>query len=101
MLFSRSDIGQILEKQLDSVNGQRRDSKNISYKAIVSIKNDWENFRRLSNLLVIARMLRIFLSKRLDDSLISSPAIVRVLHSSGNLIHEIRGVVEDPESSSG
>ena len=101
MLFSRSDIGQILERQPDSVNGQQRDLKNISYKVIVSIKNDSENFRRPSNLLVIARISKIFHCKRLDDSLILSPATVRALHYLVNLTREICGIVEDPESSSG
>ena len=101
MLFSRSDIGQILERQPDSVNGQQRDSKNISYKVIVSIKNDSENFRRPSNLSVIARISKIFHCKRLDDSLILSPATVRALHYLVNLTREICGIVEDPESSSG
>lgn len=88
------DIGQIPERQPDSVNGRQQDLKNISYKVIVSIKNDSENCRRPSNLLAIARISKIFHCKRLDDSLILSPATVRALHYLVNLTREIFEMME-------
>lgn len=94
MLFSRSDIGQILGRQPDSVNGRQRDLKNISYKVIVSIKNDSENFTRPSNLSVTARISKIFHYKRLDDSSILSPATVRALHYLVNLTRELSVMME-------